>query len=211
MSWARNWPVILIALLASCGGGGGGGGSAPTGSTYSVGGSISGLTASGLVLANGSDNLVVSANAASFKMPRSSPTGTAYDLVVKSHPAAIQCQIANPSGIIGNSNVTNIAVSCSAGSERILHSFNSSCTSACGPGSGLILGSDGNFYGTVAGGGANASGSFFKISASGVETDLYSFGVGTDGATPIGKLLQTTDGYFYGTTRYGGTNGNGTI
>jgi hypothetical protein len=50
----------MIATLAACGGGGGygGGGTGPT--TYSVGGTVTGLSGSGLVLRdNGGDNLAV--------------------------------------------------------------------------------------------------------------------------------------------------------
>jgi uncharacterized repeat protein (TIGR03803 family) len=50
----------------------------------------------------------------------------------------------------------------------------------------------------------------FKITSAGVETVLYSFGGGTDGAVPSAGLLQATDGNFYGTTTSGGA-GFGTV
>jgi uncharacterized repeat protein (TIGR03803 family) len=40
---------------------------------------------------------------------------------------------------------------------------------------------------------------------------LYSFPGGNDGAYPEGMLVQGSDGYFYGTTGAGGTNGDGTV
>jgi len=79
------------------------------------------------------------------------------------------------------------------------------------PFAGLTQGSDGNFYGTTYGGGANTScyqgcGTVFRISPSGNLTNLYSFTGGNDGYHPRGALVQGIDGGFYGTTAYGGTN-----
>ena len=53
----------------------------------------------------------------------------------------------------------------------------------------LIQGSDGNFYGTTADGGQFATGTVFKVTASGTETLLYSFGASpTDGAAPVSLI-----------------------
>jgi uncharacterized repeat protein (TIGR03803 family) len=77
----------------------------------------------------------------------------------------------------------------------------------------LVQGRDGNFYGTTYEGGANAYGTVFKITSSGTLTSLYSFcseinrGICTDGSSPLGGLVQGTDGNFYGTTVVGGTGG----
>lgn len=79
----------------------------------------------------------------------------------------------------------------------------------------LIQGSDGNFYGTTAGGGVNGGGAVFRITPTGVETLLYSFAGGAaNGATPQ-SLIQGTDGNFYGVTAQGGvgpcSQGCGTV
>jgi uncharacterized repeat protein (TIGR03803 family) len=76
--------------------------------------------------------------------------------------------------------------------------------------SSLILGSDGNFYGTTTTGGSANNGTIFKITPGGAFTSLHSFS-GFDGAGPIGSLMQATDGNFYGTTNAGGTGGYGTV
>jgi uncharacterized repeat protein (TIGR03803 family) len=69
---------------------------------------------------------------------------------------------------------------------------------------GLIAGSDGNYYGTTANGGANGLGTFFRVTPAGAETVLYSFAGGTtDGADPEG-VVQGKDGNFYGATNFGG-------
>jgi uncharacterized repeat protein (TIGR03803 family) len=76
--------------------------------------------------------------------------------------------------------------------------------------SGLIQATDGNFYGTTNGGGANQYGTVFKITPTGTLTSLYSFcsQLGcTDGDAPYAGLVQATDGNFYGTTTLGGGSG----
>jgi uncharacterized repeat protein (TIGR03803 family) len=101
------------------------------------------------------------------------------------------------------------------GVETVLYAFGASSSDGIGPNS-LIQGSDGNFYGTTGGGGANTEngnlgdGTIFKVTPGGVETVLYSFGASSsDGVGPVG-LIQGSDGYFYGTTSEGG-NGVGTV
>src|SRR5260221_10619144 len=51
----------------------------------------------------------------------------------------------------------------------------------------------------------------FGASAGVVFTSLYSFHVFTNGAYPSAGLVQGSDGDFYGTTTYGGTNNAGTV
>ena len=75
---------------------------------------------------------------------------------------------------------------------------------------GLTQGSDGIFYGTTGGGGSNNLGVVFKMTANGAATPLHSFIGGNEGAGPGSRLMQGTDGFFYGTTTYGGTNNAGT-
>ncbi len=101
----------------------------------------------------------------------------------------------------------------SAGVEAVLHSFGPYGSGADGisPEASLIQGADGNFYGTTSYGGTYNLGTVFKITPTGVETVLYSFGGGTDGANPYAGLIQGTDGNIYGTTSFGGTNNRGTV
>lgn len=68
----------------------------------------------------------------------------------------------------------------------------------------LLLGTDGNFYGTASSGGAHNHGSIFKITPAGVETTLYSFTGGNDGASPDAGLTEGPDGNFYGEAASGG-------
>jgi 6-phosphogluconolactonase (cycloisomerase 2 family) len=87
---------------------------APVGTpTYSVGGSVSGLSAGASVTLsdNGTDSLQVSGNGA-FTLPIKLRSGALYSVSVTSQPTGEQCSVANGSGWIATSNVTNVAVSC---------------------------------------------------------------------------------------------------
>jgi uncharacterized repeat protein (TIGR03803 family) len=101
-----------------------------------------------------------------------------------------------------------------SGTLTTLHSFDG--TDGYYPNAALVEGTDGNFYGTTTYGGANNNdGTVFKITPSGTLTMLYSFCMQsgcTDGENPYAAaLIQDTNGTFYGTTQYGGANGDGTI
>jgi uncharacterized repeat protein (TIGR03803 family) len=68
------------------------------------------------------------------------------------------------------------------------------------PIAGLVQASDGNFYGTTDAGGTNNLGTVFQISTNGALTSLYSFTGGSDGAYPLARLAQGSEGNLYGTT-----------
>ena len=78
------------------------------------------------------------------------------------------------------------------------------------PAAGLILGSDGNFYGTTEQGGANGYGTLFRMTPAGLLSTLVEFDGFNDGAKPVRALTQGSDGSLYGTTSTGGL-GFGTI
>lgn len=96
-----------------------------------------------------------------------------------------------------------------AGALTTLYSFYSQTTSSGGcldgdyPRTGLIQGTDGNFYGTTSLGGVSDQGTLFKISPNGSLATLYSFCADIftciDGGTASG-LIQGSGGNFYGTT-----------
>jgi hypothetical protein len=80
---------------------------------YTVGGSITGLTASGLVLENNrSDDLAPAANSSSFTFTNAVASGAPYSVTVKTQPSGQTCAIAGGSGSVGAAPITNVAVTC---------------------------------------------------------------------------------------------------
>jgi 6-phosphogluconolactonase (cycloisomerase 2 family) len=100
------WAVGLVALLVSCGEG--------PGYNYTVGGTVSGLAGSGLVLQNnaGGDRSISADGVFSFATPVN--TGAAYAVTVKTQPSVFPqtCTVSNGSGTINDAPVYNVVVSC---------------------------------------------------------------------------------------------------
>ncbi|MGO8673986.1 MAG: choice-of-anchor tandem repeat GloVer-containing protein, partial [Capsulimonadaceae bacterium] len=96
----------------------------------------------------------------------------------------------------------------SSGAESIVHNFGDGTIVNDGmvPYDSLIIGNDGNFYGTTYDGGTYGDGTVFRMTPAGVVTILYSFGTITnDGLHPTANLVLGIDGNFYGTTTAGGS------
>jgi subtilisin-like proprotein convertase family protein len=83
------------------------------GTTYTVGGSVSGLSGSGLVLSlnAGAQTLPIAANG-SFTFPTGLADASPYAVTVGTQPAGQSCSVANGNGTVSGANVTNVAVTC---------------------------------------------------------------------------------------------------
>ena len=87
----------------------------------------------------------------------------------------------------------------------IIHDFDPATGS--NPGNGLILGNDGNFYGTTLAG--PGGGTVYRMTPDGTVTFLHVF---TDGTGPYpSPIIQAADGGFYGLTSRGGAYDDGSI
>jgi hypothetical protein len=102
--------------------------------TFTVGGTLSGLTASGLVLANGGDTLSVPAGASSFTMPTGVAYGSSYTITVAAQPTGLICNVTNGTGTIATAAVTNVAVACTDTTPAV-----SGVISGLGSANGLVL------------------------------------------------------------------------
>lgn len=109
----------------------------------------------------------------------------------------------------GSSNAGTIFKITPTGDLTTIYDFAGFPTDGSNP-QGLILASDGSFYGVTYQGGANCEscGTFFKITSSGAVTVLYNFCSlqnCSDGSNPVG-VIQASNGNFYGATAYGGSS-----
>ena len=107
-----------------------------------------------------------------------------------------------------------------AGTLTTLYNFCSqtNCADGAYPVAGLTQATDGDLYGTTAGGNADSGfcssgvcGTVFKMTLGGTLTTLYTFCPSggpncQDGYNPVAGLLQAANGDFYGTTSLGGAN-----
>ncbi|MCX6902450.1 MAG: immunoglobulin domain-containing protein [Verrucomicrobia bacterium] len=126
------------------------------------------------------------------------PSGVLYGTTAY---GGLSTNAADSSGDIGFGTVFQTTTN---GAFTTLYSF-SGGDDGGNPHAGLILGGDGNLYGTTYAGGTNGYGSVFQI-AKGAFNGLYAFTGLADGGNPHAGLIQGADGNLYGTTEYGGNS-----
>ncbi len=193
---------------------------------HTIGVSVSGLSGTGLVLQlNGGNDLPIRANGpATFSGAIDS--GAAYTVAVGTQPTfpAQMCSVANGSGTVGTANVSGITITCVT-SISILYSFTggggvTGSVDGATPNGSLVQGSDGSLYGTTSSGGASINvcstvgcGTAFKITLSGQEMVLHSFGLTAgDGSSPVvGLILGSEMAISYGPTPYSTDRITGTL
>ncbi len=78
------------------------------------------------------------------------------------------------------------------------------------PQAGLLLGADGNHWGTTSTGGTNSAGTIFRVTPGGTQTTLVNLATAT-GSSPQSPLIRATDNNYYGTANSGGTGGFGAV
>lgn len=127
----RSVYLVLLALSATSCGGGGGGSPPPAAPapTYSIGGTVTGLDGTGLVLENnGSDPLTITADG-TFAFAANLASGASYNVTVRTQPTAVPariCSVSQGVGAVAAGSVTSVVVSCRAMTGRYVYTANSS-------------------------------------------------------------------------------------
>jgi hypothetical protein len=96
--------LACAATLAACGGSDDG--------NLILGGSVTGLYRTGLVLTNGTDTLEVGSGVSSFAFAKLIPSDSNYEVKIAATPAQVDCSLKNAVGKAGSANVTTVQVIC---------------------------------------------------------------------------------------------------
>ena len=88
--------------------------------TFSIGGTVSGLESSGLVLANGDDQLQIDDDGA-FTFPTELAQGESYDVVIASQPndPLERCSVSNGAGTVDTEDIDDVVVLCELLDETV--------------------------------------------------------------------------------------------
>ena len=128
MSLVKSTPILALQLLVlvACGGGGSGGTTAGSGgggagtppvtpTSYTLGGTLTGLGAGGSVtlLNNGSGALSLTSNGA-FTLGSGLTSGATYSVTVGTQPAGQICLVSNGAGTVGTANINTVSITCAA-------------------------------------------------------------------------------------------------
>ncbi|MBD5603758.1 MAG: hypothetical protein IAI48_01490 [Candidatus Eremiobacteraeota bacterium] len=184
---------------------------------FSLSGNLYGVTTTGGTLGAGTI----------YAISTSGTFGTVYNFANSPDASAPESELipdlsGNLYGVAsggGSAGIGTIFESDANGHESIVHDFAQDATGN-GPTGGnpfapvSIDYRTGIIYGTASAGGANALGVVYRLDPSKPAatnfTLLHQFG-GADGAGPEGKLVVSFDGNLYGTTNFGGANGDGIV
>jgi len=117
---ALAFAPLMLMVVTGCGGSGAGGGTiTPPPGSFTIGGQVTGLTGTGLVLQdNGGDDLPVPASG-SFAFTTQVASGGAYKVTVKAQPVGPKeiCGVTNGTGV-ANGTVANVLVKCAPPSHE---------------------------------------------------------------------------------------------
>lgn len=89
----------------------------PQFSGHSLGGAVSGLiSGTSVTLTNNKDSVTVSSDG-NFTFPTKLSSGQNYNVSFVTNGAGLTCSIANAQGVVQNSSITNISITCGAGAN----------------------------------------------------------------------------------------------
>jgi hypothetical protein len=182
----RLLTIGAMLAIAACGGGGSSSGGSSIGggveaASYTLGGSVSGLSVSGLVLQNnGADDLVIAANASTFQFATPVAAGSAYNVTVFVQPAGLTCTVSNGTGTKVDAAITDVTVVCKASTYTVAGTITGLATD------GLVLRNNGADDLVIA---ANAS--TFQFATPVIAGESYNVTVATQ---PVGLTCTVSNG-----------------
>ncbi len=98
---SSGWNIIDVGVVCAA-------------DAFTISGTVSGLTGTGLVIQNnGGDDKTVTGNGA-FTFASTVADGTPYSVTVKTQPAGQTCSVTNGTGTVAGANVGNVSISCAA-------------------------------------------------------------------------------------------------
>ncbi|HFA48106.1 MAG TPA: hypothetical protein ENJ95_03715 [Bacteroidetes bacterium] len=140
-----------------------------------------------------------------------------FDLQNGARPQTGLAQTAN-GNLIGTATMggaknvgTIFSIDVNGDSYATVHEFDNSNANGYNPVSQPTLAADEHIYNTAFYGGSNGMGTVYRTQKNGTNFEVLHEFAFAEGANPSGKLLESSDGMLYGTTKKGGSFGNGTI
>lgn len=109
MKWRLGTAAVLLVALAACGGY----------TTVNLGGTVSGLVTSGLILANGGATVTVPANATSYVFPAQIDDHGKFSVTVQSQPARYTCFVSGGTGLATGIPITSANVICNVNTYSV--------------------------------------------------------------------------------------------
>ena len=117
-------------------------------STYTIGGSVSGLSGTVVLRNNGGNNLTLSSSG-SFTFSTALNSSASYAVTVFTQPSNQTCSVSSGSGTVSSANVTNVSVSCQTTAVPCTENWACSDWSACSNSSQTKTCTDSNSCGTT--------------------------------------------------------------
>jgi hypothetical protein len=202
---------LTVTSFTACGGGGGTqtpSPSSPPPASYTIGGTVTGLSGTGLVLQdNTSDSLTLNANG-SFTFPSPVTSGTAYNVSILTQPSnpSQSCTVTNGNGT-ATANVTTIQVGCTT-TTSATYTISGTVSNLSGAGlvlqyngaNNLAITANGNFaFTTAIAGGSTYTVSVLTQPSNPTQSCLVTNGMGTANAnvTNVQVTCTTTTGTTY--------------
>ncbi len=102
--------LSLAAVMTGCGGDGGT-------TTYTIGGTVSGLSGTLVLQNNGGDDLTITADGA-FTFNTALADGSTYSVTILTSPVLQNCTVTNGSGTINGADVTDVSVNCADNADK---------------------------------------------------------------------------------------------